>query len=243
MEHSKPKPIEQNFKDIRTVRQINNNKIVYESLRKGELKTFYKNVNLKEYKRTLEDLELTEAEFVLKCKDDNLFAKLASRTISKNASRQGSKDETEQLKTCNITSHKCGILIKNLTSTELRPTKDGSIVSNDEMKIKQIQKDYCLKSFDAKISGNISGFIAAKVAYGSGGHQDNVFEEMDTIAEWWTKYKSESEEILIILIDTDLITKITALKKKYSNVNNVKVFNHIEFQHYMINTYYIDEST
>lgn len=242
IEHSKPKPIEQNFKDIRAVRQTNNNKIIYESLQKADLKEFYKNINQKEYKRTLEDLELTEADFVSKCKDDNLFAKLASRIISKNASRQCSKDEIEQLRTCNITSQKCGISIKNLTATEWRPTKDGSIVSNDVMKIKQIQKNSCLKSFDAMISGKISGFIVAKVAYGNGGHQDNVFEEMDTIAEWWKKYKSESEEFLIILIDTDLITKITSLKAKYNNVNNVKIFNHIEFQHYIISTYYIDES-
>ena len=242
MEHSKPKPIEQNFKDIRLVRQTNNNKIVYESLQESDIKTLYKNINPKEYKRTLEDLQLTEEDFLSKCKDDNLFAKLASRTISKNASRQGSKDEIEQLRTCNITSQKCGVSIKNLTVTEVRPTKDGYIVSNDEMKIKQIQKDCCLKSFDAKISGKISGFIAAKVAYGSGGHQDNVFEEMDILAEWWKKYKSESEEILIILIDTDLIKKYTTLKEKFSNINNVMVFNHIEFQEYVINTYYIDES-
>ena len=241
MEHSKPKPIEQNFKDIRLVRQTNNNKIVYESLQESDIKTLYKNINPKEYKRTLEDLQLTEEDFLSKCKDDNLFAKLASRTISKNASRQGSKDEIEQLRTCNITSQKCGVSIKNLTVTEVRPTKDGYIVSNDEMKIKQIQKDCCLKSFDAKISGKISGFIAAKVAYGSGGHQDNVFEEMDILAEWWKKYKSESEEILIILIDTDLIKKYTTLKEKFSNINNVRVFNHIEFQEYVINTYYIDE--
>lgn len=242
MKHSKLNPIEQNFKDIRIVRQTNNNKNVYESLRDGDVKRLYENINKKEYKRVLEDLELREVDFVLKCKDDNLFAKLASRTISKNASRQGSKDETEQIRTCNITSQKCGILIKNLTTTEMRPTKDGSIISNDEMKIKKIQKDCCLKSFDAKISGNLNGFITAKVAYGSGGHQDNVFEEMDTIAEWWKKNKYESEEFLIILIDTDLITKFTIIKEKYSDVNNIKVFDHIEFQQYMINTYYIDES-
>lgn len=242
MEYSKPIPIEQNFKDIRKVRQTNNNKIVYESLREGDLKRLHDNINKKEFKRTLEVLELTEADFLLKCKDENLFAKLASRTISKNASRQCSKDESEQLRTCNITSQKCGVTIKNLTSTELRPAKYGSIVSNDEMKIKQIKKDCCLKSFDAKISGNINGFISAKVSYGSGGHQDNVFEEMNSLAEWWKKYKYESEELLVILIDTDLIKKITTIKEKYRNVNNVKVFNHIEFQQYMIDTYYIDES-
>lgn len=242
MKTLKPKPIKQNFKDIRIVRQNNNNKIVYESLRESDIKTLYKNINLKEYKRILEDLELTEADFISKCKDDNLFAKLASRIISKKASRQGSKDETEQLKTCNFTLQKCGLSIKNLKETELRPTKDGSIVSKDEMKIKKIQKDCCLKSFDAKISGKLSGFIAAKVSYGIGGHQDNVFEEMDTLADWWKKYKTKSEEFLIILIDTDLIKKITSLKEKYNNVHNVKIFNHVEFQQYMINSYYIDES-
>ena len=242
MDHSKPNPIEQNFKDIRLARQTNNNKNVYESLRNGNQKTLYENINQIEYKRTLVDVELTEADFVLKCRDDEKFAKLAASHISKNASKQCSKDEIEQLRTCNITAEKCGISINILTSTELRPTKDGSIVSNDEMKKKKIQKDCCLKSFDAKLSGNISGYISAKVTYGSGGHQDNVFEEMETLAEWWKKYKFELEEILIILIDTDLITKFTTLKEKFRNVNNVKVFNHIEFQHYMISTYYIDES-
>ena len=65
---------------------------------------------------------------------------------------------------------------------------------------------------------------------------------MDTLSEWWKKYKYDSEEILIILIDTDLIKKYTILKEKFKNINNLKIFNHIEFQHYMINTYYIDES-
>jgi hypothetical protein len=241
MEFSTPKPIKQNFKDLRVVRQKNNNKIVYESLRQKDMKTLYENINRKEYKKTLADLEITETEFILKC-EDLLFAKLSSRTISKNASRQCSKDETEQLRTCNITAKKCGLVINNLTAAEFRPTKDGSIVSKNEMKIKKIQKDCCLKSFDGKISGKFDGFIAAKVAYGSGGHQDNVFEEMDTIAEWWKNYKSETGEILIVLIDTDLITKITRIKEKYRNVKNIMVFNHIEFQQYMINTYYTDES-
>ena len=207
MEDLKPTPIGRNFKDIRTCRQNNNNNIVYESLQEGNQKRLYENINHKEYKRTLEYIEFTEEEFISKCKEDIIFAKLASINISKNASRQGSKDEKEQLRTCDITSRKCGISIKILTATELRPTKKGSIVSNDDMKLKKIQKDCCLKSFDAKILGKMSGFIAAKVAYGNGGHQDNVFEEMDTLAEWWRKYKSISEEILIILIDTDLLTK------------------------------------
>jgi len=242
MEHSNLKPIQQNFKDIRNVRQTNNNKTVYESLRSGNLKNLHENINYEEYKRTLGVLGFTEEEFLSKCKDDNSFAKLASIHISKNASRQGGKDETEQLRTCNLTAEKCGVSIEKLTATALRPTKDGSILSKQKMKKEKFSKDYCLKSFDAKISGKINGFISAKVAYGSGGHQDNVFEELDTLAEWWKKYKSGSEELLIILIDTDLIDKTTTIKKKYSSVNNVKIFNHIEFQQYMISEYYIDES-
>jgi len=243
MESSNLKPIELNFKDIRKDRQTINNKIVYEILREGNLERLNKkNINVEEYKRTLEDLELTKEKFISKCKDDNLFALLASRNISINASRQGSKDETVQIRTCNLIAEKCGVSIEILSKTELRPTKDGSIVSKLEMKNKEITMDCCLKSFDATISGKINGFISAKVAYGNGGHQDNVFEEMDTLAEWWKKYKSGSEELLVILIDTDLINKITTIKEKYRSVNNVKIFNHIEFQQYMISKYYIDES-
>ena len=237
-----PKPIEVDFKDMRKVRQDNNNKLVYDAIRSNNTKEFYKNINPNAYQRHLAYLEITHEELLLKCKDDHLFAKSSSMNISKNASRQGSKDEVEQLRTCNITAEKCGVSIKKMTATELRPTKDGHIVSKDEMKIKQIKKDCCLKSFDAKISGKISGFITAKVAYCSGGHQCNVFEEMDTIAEWWKKYKHETEEFLIVLIDTDLITKFIRLKEKYNNVNNVKIFNHVEFQQYMINIYYKDVS-
>ena len=145
MELSRPQPIEQNFKDIRMVRQDNNNKIVCDSLMKKDKTTFYENINYKEYERVLKDLELSEEEFMLKCTTDYLFAKISSRTISKNASRQGTRDETEQLRTCDITAKKCGLVIDNLTVAELRPTKDGNIVSKNEMKSKNIEKDCCLK--------------------------------------------------------------------------------------------------
>ena len=88
----------------------------------------------------------------------------------------------------------------------------------------------------------MNGYIAAKVAYGAGGHQDNVFEEMDTIADWWKKYKSDTLEILVILIETDLKEKFDRLNTKYINLDNIFVFNHIEFQQYMIDKYYKDES-
>lgn len=84
--HKIVKPIKQNFKDIRIVRQNNNNKIVYESLIKGYFDV--KHINVKEYKRTLFDLEITETEFLTKCKEDHLFAKLTARHISKKTPTQ-----------------------------------------------------------------------------------------------------------------------------------------------------------
>lgn len=109
------------------------------------------------------------------------------------------------------------------------------------MKNKQIPKDCCLKSFDGKILGKLNRYITCKVTYSSGGHQNNVFEEMDTLAEWWKTYRSETKEVLIILIDTDVIKKFIMIKDKYSNIRNIMVFNHIEFQLSMIENYYIDE--
>ena len=242
MEHSKLEPIRLNFKQIRSERQTYNYNIVTESLVNRDLKTLRKNINSKAYKEHITYLEITEDQLLDKCKEDRLFAKSVSRNISKIASRQGIKDETEQLTKCNITAKKCGISIEILTATELRPTKSGYIVSKKEMKEKQIKKHDCLKSFDGKISGKLNAFISAKVVIGSGGHQDNVFEEMDRLAEWWKEYKDEPEELLVILIDTDLTKKFTTMKEKYSSVNNVKIFDHIEFQQYMILEYYIDES-
>ena len=224
MDCSKPHPIEKDFRYLRKHRQDNNDNIVYECLINGDIEKFNANINRKQYDRTLSKFKLLETEFLLECKQNNMIAQLTSMLISKKASRQGSNDETEQLKICNMTAEKCGCKIKNLSNTEIRPTKDGSIVSNDKMKKKGIQKDCCLKSFDGQLSGKINGFISAKVAYGSGGHQDNVFEELDTLAEWWKKYKSGSEELLVILIDTDLIQKITRIKEKYNNVDNIMVF-------------------
>ncbi len=237
-----PVPIHKNFKDIRKDRQDNNNKIVYQALKDNNKKLLNSNINLLEYERTLELLEISEEVFIEKCRVDDLFCKLSASKIAKKSSRQGSKDEMEQINTCNLTAQKCGLIVSNLSATELRPTKDGSIISKKEMKQKNIQKDCCLKSFDGKISGKVNGYISAKVAYGAGGHQDNVFEEMDTIAEWWKKYKSGTEEILVILIDTDLKTKFDRLNDKYLSFDNIFVFNHIDFQQYMIHNYYKDES-
>jgi hypothetical protein len=236
-----PKAINVDFKTMRSDRQKNNNRSVYESIQNNDIKQFHSNINENELTRLREDVELSEDELLKKCKKDELFCKVVGMLLSKNASRQGSKDETTQLKTCNLTTTKCGVNIKQLKTTEFRPTKQGIIYSGKEIKRMNIQINDCLKSFDAKIDGKFTGYISAKVSYGSGGHQDNVFEELYTLADWWSKYKSNTEDYLLILIDTDLDKKFNIIKDKYDTIDNIMIFNHYDFQNYIIDKYY-DES-
>tara|TARA_Y100000992_G_scaffold150930_1_gene100660 strand:+ start:904 stop:1821 length:918 start_codon:yes stop_codon:yes gene_type:complete len=232
-----------NFQDIRSTRQQQNNITVYANIKNGEKDKFYKNINTKELERMLTEEEWTFEEFWAHAQKDDMFCKMSARLLSKCASRQGSKDEYVQLEVCGTTSEKCGVNIKNLSATALRPTKDGKIITQQDMKTQKIKKDCCLKSFDGSIQGKMTGYISAKVAFGSGGHQDNVFEEIDTVAEWWKTYKSaETQEFLVLLIDTNLEEKFARIKEKYDQVENILVFNHREFQEYIIERYYPSES-
>jgi hypothetical protein len=233
-----PTIIRLDFKMMRIARQNDNNDLVYNTMKSNNLIEFKKHINHKEFMRTLKESETPFDIFWKKCTEDELFAKVVAGRLSKCSSRQGTKDENEQLNTCNKTAQLCGINITLLTTTELRPVKNGTIVSRKEMISKKIEKNNCLKSFDAKISGKMNGFIAAKVAFGSGGHQDNVFEEMDVLAHWWSLYKNDSDEFLVVLIDTDLTEKFQVLRKKYETVKNIKVFDHCDLQTYVIDHYY-----
>jgi len=239
-----PAVIRVDFKLMRITRQNENNLLVYNTMKSNNTIEFKKHINHKEFIRTLEELETPFETFWKKCTEDDMFATVIAGRLSKCSSRQGTKDENEQLKTCNKTAQLCGINITLLTTTELRPVKNGTIVSRKEMILKKIEKNNCLKSFDAKISGKMTGFIAAKVAFGSGGHQDNVFEEMDVLAHWWSVYKRDIEEYLVVLIDTDLTEKFQGLRKKYELFENIKVFDHCDFQTHVIDHYYegVEES-
>jgi hypothetical protein len=224
------------FQGIRRDRQTNNVTKTYNCLINDKRDEFYKLINIKIYEEHKKKYGYTDDYIFEKCKTCDVAASSLCELVSKKASRQGNKDETLQIKTCNDLCKKkqIDISINSLSNKALRPTKDGQIVSKIEMKDKSISKDLCLKSFDAEISGKINGFVCAKVCYGSGGHQDNVFEEMDTFCEWWKKYKFNTNEILVILIDTDLEKKQLRLKKKFDGINNIKIFNHIDFQQYLL---------
>ena len=73
----------------------------------------------------------------------------------------------------------------------------------------------------------------AKVAFGEGGHQDNVFSEAHEIVEWADKY-GKDDQLYFILIDTDLNAKFAELKAKPSKVNTI-VCDHLKFQRCLIN--------
>ena len=188
--------------------------------------------NIKEFHRLLEDLQIDEKRLIDKCKDDLLFAKVISRQISKMASRQGTKDEAFILKKCNETTSKVGIYVENLSTTAFRPTKKGRILTNNQYLKSGLKKNDCLKSFDAKISGLVKGWVFAKVAFGQGGHQDNVFSEAHDFVEWADKY-GKDDQLYIVLVDTDLNHKFKELKQKPTKPNTI-VCNHVEFQRFII---------
>ena len=73
----------------------------------------------------------------------------------------------------------------------------------------------------------------AKVAFGKGGHQDNVFSEAHEFVEWADNY-AKDDELYIVLVDTDLNLKFAELKQKPTKRNTL-VCDHVEFQRFIIN--------
>ena len=174
-------------KNLRVIRQKENIYIMLQLLRTKNILLVKHYCNIKELHRLLEDLDINEEELINKCADDLLFAKVVARQISKMASRQGTKKEAFILQKCNETTGKVGVYIENLSTTAFRPTKDGRILTNKEYKNSGLKKNDCLKSFDAKLSGLVKGWVFAKVAFGEGGHQDNVFSEAHEFVDWADK--------------------------------------------------------
>ena len=62
------------------------------------------------------------------------------------------------------------------------------------------------------------------------------------MAGWWKTYRDKSKEVLIILIDTNLHIKFNTIKEKYSDIKNIMIYNHVELQQYIIDTYHSSES-
>ena len=229
-------PIKIDIYNIRNERQKINNELAIKRIRERNLT---KDINNQEYKRILSELLIynkTEKDLLDDCDDNIILLIILAGRISINASRQGTKDELLQIDTCNITLNKLEISIDKLSVNSYRPTKDGQILTNNDIKKNKISLNDCLKSFDAKLSGKIKGWVFAKIVIGNGGHQDNVFEEAYILCEWIIKF-SVLSDIYIILIDTDLKTKFKDLKTKFNDIENLIIGNHIEIQQYFIDKY------
>jgi hypothetical protein len=236
-EYRRPEAVKVDFFKCRLDRQKKNNSNVFNSIKENNKEKFYAYINKKQLERTLSELSFTLERFWKKCITDDMFAEVISVLLAKKATRQCMDDENNQLILCNKTSSPLGVQIKKLSSCAMRPMKDGRIITGKEMKQNKISKDQCLKSFDAIIAGKMSGFISAKVSYGSGGHQDNVWEEMDTLAEWWSIHRTDTSEYLIILIETDAINKLDKMSKKYTALENILFLDHYRFQEFLIDKF------
>lgn len=230
-------PIQIDFSNIREERQKFNNTIIYDIIKSKDITKLKKECNIKELQRVLADLEISEETLIDECNKSDILAKMTAGRISKLASRQGSNDEAIQIQTCHKISSKVSINITQLPNDALRPCKDGTIITKEQFKLIP-DKNSCLKSFDAEITGILQGYIFAKVVYGNGGHQDNVFEEAYTFADWVSNF-GDPELLYVLLIDTDLTTKFEQLKIKATEQKNLLVVNHVEFQQYIIDNYYI----
>lgn len=230
------RPIILDCKNLRVERQKKNNEIIFNCLLNHSIDEIKKNCNVIALQNTLDYLHLNHEQLLEKCRQDVYFAKLLSSKISVLSSRQGSKDESFVIDTINKTSSQFNIFIENLPNTKYRPTKNGMILDKktyeELLKKKSLNKNDCLKSFDAKISGLINGWIFAKITYTNGGHQDNVFEEAHQFAQWALQFGNPNE-LYILLIDTDLVTHLYELKEKYHK-NNILVVDHVELQNFLI---------
>ncbi len=222
------------FQNIRKERQIYNNNLIYKSIKENNRDELIKLSNKNELDRVLEDTNLNINELVLLCSNNDIMNKILSGRISKNSSRQGNIDEIIQINTINELSINYNIYIEKLNIIDYIPMEDGSIISK---KYKKDIKDKCLKSFDAKISGLINGFMFAKIVYGCGGHQDNVFDEANNLCEWIVKFHKNTDMKFVLIIDTDLLVKFDKLKYNFKDIKNIIISNHLDFQNYIISNY------
>jgi len=231
---------------LRPDRQRANNKKA-RSFLEGQGNTEQKVINEDEEKRILNELKDLKnsseslvdllAEIKEKRNPDQLIeiiTRLLSRSISINASRQGTLDEITQLnrldedfmaanelpfRLLNPKTH------KNLVE-EMVPVLKGGLMTRKEFKkkFKNNKNTSALKSFDAELwyLNECVGYVFAKVVVGKGGHQDNVFYEARGVMSWFEKEQEQDrlkEKLLVLLIDYDKKSE-EKFKELYNNAAN-----------------------
>jgi hypothetical protein len=230
------KPVIIDTHDLRKDRQLKNDEKISKCIRDKNYNDIRNknNCNVKKLDRLLKHLDMTLEQLVNKCIIDELFLKSIVMNISILASRQGSLDETYVIKEMNLILKKIGINILN--NGDYTAIKEGKILKTKD--VKNFSRLDRLKSFDGVIfnkKNETIGYLFAKITYGEGGHQDNVFEEADQLCEWVRNFYSDNKLIFCIMIDTDLLKKLNELKNKFKKISNIFIGNHVEFQEFFIN--------
>ena len=219
---------------VRITRQKKTNKALAEllchteGLEDSDLKPY---LNFKAFDRLADLYDTDREDLYCKCAGNYDYALAVANGCAIKSSRQGSTDERYVLEEIDKVTKGFGIYIKPLNNQDLRPTKDGRLLTKQqfkELREQGLTKLDCLKSLDGVISGEKTGYIFAKIVFGEGGHQDNVFHEAAQFGDWANEY-GDKDKVYVLLIDTNLDKKYNLLKEKYDS-DNVWVVNHIELQ-------------
>lgn len=226
-----------NVNDLRNDRQKVNNEIISSILMSGDVSELKKNCNNKALNRVIEFVSLSLEDIITKSQVDDHFRRMIAMYIAKSSTRQGSKDEKLIIDGISAEIQKVGVCLKSLSASALRAVKNSSkVLTQKEYKKAGLTKYDCLKSFDAELSGEVSGYVFAKVLTGwveksdeviAGGHQDNVIHEAKEFCEWAKEFGEEGK-VYVCLIDTDIIECYNKLKK--CETESVWVVDHKEFQ-------------
>ena len=252
---------EHDFMEERKQRQIDNYKkvatfITSPDFKKATDKEMRSNcINIDALFRQIEYLEFEDKEELYNYAISNpCAAKSMAMYIAKNTGRQGTIDEKTQINSINtlieqlaengnIDNGTCN----NLGGSELRPyNREGRLITkqymieNDIITNEGKGPNSCLKSIDFKtiINGTIKHYGFAKICFGGGGHQDSVFTETKTYGCFWINHWENIDAPLVLLIDTDRDNKFNGLKDNFKeDRDKVLVFNHVEYQQYLIDTY------
>jgi len=188
-------------------------------------KELVKIANDKAIDRVLEQLEYDYDEFLTECANSIAFSSVVAVAIAKGSSRQGTLDERKIINGIASEMSQYGYKIRCCGVNELRPCNNGKIMTKEEFKQENLNKDiHAHKSIDGVIDGTKSGYIFAKIVIGKGGTQDNVLKEMNQYIEWAKKF-GQKDKIYVMLIDGE---EFVSLKEKQTD--NIWVVNHVEFQ-------------
>jgi hypothetical protein len=150
-------------------------------------------INNKALKRLLEFKNMTKVELFADCYYNKSLADAVAFAIVKNATRQGIKDEA--------------LVLDYINSHSLHEVTNLSVNAK--------RYDRIDKSVDGVFSGKYKGDIFAKVIVGRGGHQDNVWLELKSIAQ--IARNLDNKRIYCLLVDTDDIPNFNKLKTLETN--------------------------